>query len=251
MPRQGCRGDSQRFAEGLHLLCARHVLSLLVASQGEQAQTSLLGELLLVEAADAPHVLEGSGEAFAYPTLPGIGLHGVVVGVDGGVVPLAEVVVELVLPQLVVVSERLLVFAHRRIRLRPSSYALDEEVPRRGDVGEIVVVAELEAAGVCQLHGHAKELVVVGGVVERDQGLRHDLQRRRQAPDVLGLRHAPCELVVAHGGLVDARRLRDLPLGEPPQRPQPPQLLGEAVFLALPREERVSHLHRIPASDVR
>ena len=251
MPRQGRRGDAQRFAEGIHLFCARHALSLLVASQGEQAQTSLLGELLLVEAADASHVLEGGGEAFAYPTLPGIGLHGVVVGVDSGVVPLAEVVMELVLPQLVVISERLLVFAHRFVCLRPSSYALDEEVPRRGDVGEIVVVAELEAVGVGHLHGHEEELVVVGVVVERDQGLRHDLQRRRQAPDVLGLRHAPCELVVAHGGLVDARRLRDLPLGEPPQRPQPPQLLGEAVFLALPREERASHLHRIPASDVR
>lgn len=251
MPRQGRRGDAQRFAEGLHLLCTRHALSLLVASQGEQAQACLLGELLLVEAADAPHVLEGGGEAFAYPTLPGIGLHGVVVGVDGGVVPLAEVVVELVLPQLVVVSERLLVFAHRRIRLRPSSYALDEEVPRRGDVGEIVVVAELEAVGICQLHGHEEEFVVVGGVVERGQRLRHDLQRRRQASDVLGLRHAPGELVVAHGGLVDARRLRDLLLGQPPQRPQSPQLLGEAVFLALLREEWVSHLHRIPALDVR
>ncbi len=251
MPRQGRRGDAQRFAEGLHLLCAGQALSLLVASQGEQAQVRLLGELLLVEVADTAHVPEGGGEAFAYPTLPRIGLHGIVVRVDGGVVPLAEMVMELVLPQLVVISERLLVFAHRFVCLRPSSYALDEEVPRRGDVGEIVVVAELEAVGVGHLHGHEEELVVVGVVVERDQGLRHDLQRRRQAPDVLGLRHAPCELVVAHGGLVDARRLRDLPLGEPPQRPQPSQLLGEAVFLALPREERASHLHRIPASDVR
>ena len=121
-----------------------HVLPLLVASQGEQAQACLLGELLLVEAVDTAHVLEGGGEAFAYPTLPRIGLHRIVIGVDGGVVPLAEMVVELVLPQLVVVSERLLVFAHRRIRLRPPSYALDEEVPRRGDVGEIVVVSELK-----------------------------------------------------------------------------------------------------------
>lgn len=251
MPRQGCSNDAQRLTEGLHLLCAGHALPLLVASQGEQAQPRLLGELLLVEAADAAHVLEGGGEAFAYPALPGIVLHGVVVGVDGGVVPFAEMVVELVLPQFVVVPERPLVFAHRLVRLRPPSYVLDEEVPRRGDVGEIVVVAELEAVGVGQLHGHEEELVVVGVVVERDQGLRHDLQRRRQAPDVLGLRHAPCELVVAHGGLVDARRLRDLLLGQPPQRPQSPQLLGEAVFLALLREEWVSHLHRIPASGVR
>lgn len=128
---------------------------------------------------------------------------------------------------------------------------MDEEVHRRGDIGEIVVVAELEAVDVGQLHGHEEEFVVVGSGVERDQGLRHDFQRRRQAPDLLGLRHAPCELVVAHGGLVDARHLRDLSLGESPQRPQLPQLLGEAIFLAPPREERVSHLHRIPASDVR
>lgn len=33
------------------------------------------------------------GKAVACPTLPGIGLHGVVVGIDGGVVPLAEMVV--------------------------------------------------------------------------------------------------------------------------------------------------------------
>ena len=124
---------------------------------------------------DTAHVLEGGGEAFAYPTLPRIGLHGVVVRVDGGVVPLAEMVVELVLPQLVVVPERLLVFTHRFVGLHSSSYALDEEALRRGDVGEIVVVAELEAVGVGQLHGHEEELVVVGGVVEWDQGLRHDL----------------------------------------------------------------------------
>ena len=128
---------------------------------------------------------------------------------------------------------------------------MDEEVPRRGDVGEVAVVAELEAVGVGDLDEHEEQLVLVGGIVERDQGLRHNLQRRSQASDVLGLRHAPGELVVAHGGLVDARRLRDLLLGQPPQPPQSPQLLGEAVFLALLREEWVSHLHRIPASDVR
>lgn len=225
-----------------------YALSLLVASQGEQAQPRLLGDLLLVEAADTAHVLEGGGEAFVHPTLPRFGLIRIVVGVGGGVVPLAEMVVELVLPQLVVAPERPLVFTHRLVRLRPSSYALDEDVPRRGDIGEIVVVAELEAVDVGQLHGHEEEFVVVGSGVERDQGLRHDLQRRRQAPDVLGLRHAPCELVAAYGGLVDARYLRDLSLGESPQRPQ---LLGEAISLAPPREERVSHLHRIPASDVR
>lgn len=96
---------------------------------------------------------------------------------------------------------------------------MDEEVPRRGDVGKIVVVAELETVGVGKFHGHEEELVVVGGIVERNQGLRHDLQRRREVSDMLGLRHAPCELVVARSGLVDARRLRDLPLGEPLQRP--------------------------------
>lgn len=79
------------------------------------------------------YVPEDDGEAVACPPLPGIGLHGVVVGIDGGVASLAKMVAELILPQLIVIPERLFVFTHRRIRLRPPSYALDEEVPCRGD----------------------------------------------------------------------------------------------------------------------
>lgn len=118
--------------------------------------------------------------------------------------------------------------------------------PRAG----ILVVLRRQVRRACHCEQVVHRLVGAAEIMPR-QVRRGDAQRFAEGLHLLCARYAPCELVVAHGGLVDARRLRDLPLGEPPQRPQPPQLLGEAVFLALPREERVSHLHRIPASDVR
>ncbi len=244
VPRQRRVGDAQRAAERLHLPRAGHALALLVAAQREQADARPVRQLLLREAADEADLLQGIGEAPADPPLLGIGPHRVVLGVHVGEVRLAEVVVELVLPQLVVVAEGILVGAHRPVRLCPSAHALDEEAAHGDEVGALPVVAELEAVGVGELDSHEEQLVQAGEVVERGERLGHDLQRGCQPPQVLGLRRAPGELVVAHGGLVDAGYLGDLLLGEAALRPQLPQLLRQAVLLSFPRQERVLHVHR-------
>ena len=83
------------------------------------------------------------------------------------------------------------------------------------------------------LDRHQEQLGMAGMVVEQCQSLGHDLERGGKAAYLLGVGDAPGQLVVAHRGLVDAGDLSDLLLRQAALRPEPSELIREAVLLAV------------------